>query len=91
MRSLPTFLLFVSMCAYAADSPVASGVTPTSMGSVGAGEGPVSDLKGNMYFTSGDRITKRDASGQVSVFREPSGGANGLIFDKQGRLIVCES
>ena len=24
------------------------------------------------------------------VFREPSGGANGLLFDHQGRLIVCE-
>ena len=51
----------------------------------------VADLNGNMYFTSGDRITKRDASGKVSVFREPSGGANGLLFDKQGRLIVCEA
>ena len=44
-----------------------------------------------MYFTAGDRITKRDSSGKVTVFREPSGGANGLLFDHQGRLIVCES
>ncbi len=77
--------------AFGEDSPIPRGAKPTGYGAVGAGEGPVADLQGNMYFTSGDRITKRDASGKVSVFREPSGGANGLLFDKQGRLIVCEA
>jgi len=64
---------------------------PTNYGSVGAGEGPASDSKGNLYFTGGDRITKRDPAGKISVFREPSGGANGLIFDFEGRMIICES
>ena len=31
-----------------------------------------------------------DTSGQVSVFREPSGNANGNTRDRQGRLITCE-
>jgi gluconolactonase len=64
---------------------------PKNHGSVGAGEGPAADRNGNLYFTAGNRITKRDPSGKIAVFREPSGGANGLIFDFEGRLIVCES
>jgi gluconolactonase len=64
---------------------------PTNHGAVGAGEGPVADKNGNLYFTAADRISKRDPSGKVTIYREPSGGANGLIFDLQGRLIVCES
>jgi len=60
-------------------------------GAVGAGEGPASDVKGNLYFTGGDRISRRDSTGVVTVFRHPSGGANGLIFDFEGRMIICES
>ncbi|MCU0552305.1 MAG: SMP-30/gluconolactonase/LRE family protein, partial [Leptolyngbya sp. Prado105] len=30
------------------------------------------------------------ANGHLSVFREPSGNANGLTRDRQGRLITCE-
>ena len=57
----------------------------------GGSEGPVWDGKGNLYFTGKGRIFKLDPSGQTQVFREASGGANGLFFDKQGRLIVCEA
>jgi gluconolactonase len=64
---------------------------PTNHGAVGAGEGPVADGKGNLYFTGGNRITKRDQSGKITVFREPSGGANGLIFDSEGRMVICEA
>ena len=64
---------------------------PTNHGMVGAGEGPASDANGNLYFTGGDSITKRDPSGKITVFREPSGAANGLIFDFEGRMIICES
>jgi gluconolactonase len=44
-----------------------------------------------MFFSGGNRITKRDMDGKVTVFREPSGGSNGLLFDREGRLIVCEA
>jgi gluconolactonase len=38
-----------------------------------------------------DRIHRWDArTGQVSVFREPSGNANGNTRDGQGRLVTCE-
>jgi gluconolactonase len=90
MTPISKLFLTFAMCAAAADSPIASGEKPTGYGAVGAGEGPASDLKGNLYFTGGNRIMKRDASGMVTVFRE-SAGANGLIFDHQGRLTICES
>lgn len=64
--------------------------SPKNEGPVGAGEGPAWDGKA-LYFTSGNRITRRDAAGKVSTFREPSGGANGLLFDRDGRLVICES
>ena len=28
--------------------------------------------------------------GTSEIYRDPSGGANGLTFDRQGRLIACE-
>ena len=64
---------------------------PVNLGAVGAGEGPAWDGKGNLYFTNGNRITRRDAAGKIQVFREPSNEANGLLFDLQGRLVICES
>ena len=57
----------------------------------GGSEGPVWDGKANLYFTGKGRIFKLNANGQTEVFREASGGANGLLFDKQGRLIACEA
>jgi gluconolactonase len=55
-------------------------------------EGPVATAKGTILFTDiGNRIMEFDpASGKTSVFREPSGKANGLMIDQQGRLIACE-
>jgi gluconolactonase len=74
----------------AADSPVPAGAKPHNLGSVHAGEGPAWDGNGNLYFTGADRITVRDSAGQTHVFREPSGGAGGLLFDSRGRLMICE-
>jgi gluconolactonase len=47
---------------------------------------------GSILFSDiGDRIMRYDPkTGVVTVFREPSGKANGLIFDPQGRLIAAE-
>src|SRR5205085_4144896 len=39
----------------------------------------------------GDRIMKFDPkSGKTTEYRNPSGRANGLDFDPQGRLVACE-
>lgn len=47
---------------------------------------------GSILFSDiGDRIMRFDPeTGKTTVFREPSGRANGLIFDPSGRLIAAE-
>ncbi len=55
-------------------------------------EGPAADSKGNVYFTDqpNDRILKwTAASGTVGTFLQPAGRANGLDFDRDGKLIAC--
>jgi len=56
-------------------------------------EGPTVDAEGNVYFTDlrSHRIYKYTHGKGVTTFREESNGANGMVFDDQGRLIVCES
>lgn len=54
-------------------------------------EGPVYSRRGYLLFSDipNSRIMKWER-GRASVFRENSNGANGLVFDAQGRLIACE-
>jgi gluconolactonase len=56
-------------------------------------EGPAVDAEGNLFFSDGanDRIMKFGADGKLSVFRQPCGRANGLTFDREGRLVMCQS
>jgi gluconolactonase len=56
-------------------------------------EGPAVDRDGNVYFTDrpNNRIHKIDVNGKISVWREDSGGANGMMFGPDGRLYVCQS
>jgi gluconolactonase len=55
-------------------------------------EGPAVDTAGNVFFSelANKRIMKLSPSAGLSVFRENSNAANGLIFDQQGRLLACE-
>jgi gluconolactonase len=57
-------------------------------------EGPVWFGDGRYLLWSdipNDRIMRWDEiTGEVSVFRSPSGNANGLTRDRQGRLVACE-
>src|SRR5262245_46813987 len=56
-------------------------------------EGPASDAKGDVYFSDipNNRVHKWSASdGKIVVFREDSGGANGLFVDKDGGVLACE-
>ena len=55
-------------------------------------EGPAADRDGNIYFSDipNNRILRWSTDGQLSTFRENSGGADGLCFDKQGNLLACE-
>ncbi len=55
-------------------------------------EGPAADAEGNIFFTDilNNRIHKWSLAGRLSTFRENSGGANGLFFDRDGYLLACE-
>lgn len=56
-------------------------------------EGPALAPDGKIYFTDipNERIHAYDpATGQTTVFREPSGKANGLFFTPAGALVACE-
>ncbi len=56
-------------------------------------EGPAIGPDGNVYFTDipNQRIVRFDVKeGTAAVFREDSGRANGLLFDKEGALLACE-
>jgi len=55
-------------------------------------EGPTVDRDGNVYFTElrSQRIFKLGTDGELSVYREHSHAANGLVIDLQGRLVACE-
>lgn len=75
----------------AAESPIAKNAKPKNEGQIGAGEGPAWSPAGELYFTGAGRIHRRDSSGVVHIVRERPNGANGLLFDPQGRLIACES
>lgn len=56
-------------------------------------EGPAVDADGNLFFSDGqnDRIMRLAPDGELTVFRKPCGRANGLLFDHEGRLLMCQS
>jgi gluconolactonase len=56
-------------------------------------EGPAVDRSGQVFFTDipNNRIHKIDLGGRVTVFKEDSGGCNGLMFGADGRLYACQN
>jgi len=56
-------------------------------------EGPAAAADGRVYFSdiANNRIMRFDPQvGLHSVWRTPSGRANGLLFDPEGHLLACE-
>lgn len=94
-RTMAIALAVVAAAAgYAQDSVVAPAAEMKKLaGDFRFTEGPAADAQGNIYFTDipNNRILKWSvADGRLSIFREKSGGANGLYFDREGNLLVCE-
>jgi sugar lactone lactonase YvrE/enterochelin esterase-like enzyme len=56
-------------------------------------EGGAVNAKGEVFFTDipNNRIHKIGPDGQVSVFAEDTGAANGLEFGPDGKLYACEN
>jgi gluconolactonase len=74
------------------ESVVAKDATPVLVSSsFSFTEGPAADSKGNVYFTDqpNDKIMKWSTNGEITVFLDSSGRANGLFFDHHDNLIVC--
>ncbi len=56
-------------------------------------EGPAAAADGSVYFSDiiNNRIMRFDPkTNERSVWRQPSGRSNGLLFDVNGRLLACE-
>jgi gluconolactonase len=89
-----SILLFPFVIAFAgltqaADPILAPGAKPQLLQETGAGEGPAWHPKLGL-LTSGDgHIMRRDRDGKMSIYRQ-NAGSNGLLFDRQGRLVICE-
>jgi gluconolactonase len=54
-------------------------------------EGPTADKEGNVYFVDqpNNRIMKYSVDGKMTEWMKPSGYANGMTFDNNGKLIAC--
>lgn len=56
-------------------------------------EGPAADALGNVYFSDcpNNRIMVYRPDGSSGVWKNGTRGANGMLFDAQGRLVTCNS
>src|SRR5439155_2311911 len=64
---------------------------PKFEGDVSAGEGPSWYPAGYLYFTGGNKISRRGPDGKVEIYRQPANGANGSLIDRERRLLICEA
>src|SRR2546423_6688059 len=93
MRWSLGLLLFVGPLAAAENTIVPDGVKLEKVWGDGEfTEGRAYGPDGRVYFSDiGNRILAYEPrTGRTAVYREPSGRANGLDFDPQGRLVAAE-
>ncbi|MDD4267440.1 MAG: SMP-30/gluconolactonase/LRE family protein [Pirellulaceae bacterium] len=90
-------ILAVLIAAAAQPAPASELVAPGAKVELLAGgfaftEGPACNGEGDVYFTDipNERIHKWSVDGKLTTFRENSGKANGLYFDREGNLLACE-
>lgn len=77
-------------CPALAAEPILAGADgPRMLQEQGAGEGPAWHPELGLLTSGGGQIYRRDRDGKVSVYRE-NAGTNGLLFDRDGRLVMCE-
>ncbi len=81
-------LLVVAANALSAAETVIESV-PVLLQETGAGEGPAWHPELGLLTSGGGHIYRRDREGKVSIHRE-NAGSNGLLFDREGRLVICE-
>ncbi len=72
---------------------VAPGATIKKVSGFTATEGPATDADGNIWFTEvfASRIQKWTwKDGKTTLYRKNTGTANGMMFDSNGNLVICE-
>ena len=92
MKAILTVMFSVIAATAFAEGVVASGAKLEKLsGGFLFTEGPTCDQKGNLFFVDqpNDRIMEWSAKGKISTFMQPSGRANGMMFDVKGNLIAC--
>jgi gluconolactonase len=87
----PLLLAFLPLSSFAADEVI---FDPNSKLKVEAekgvaGEGPAWDPKLGVLTSGNGHINRLDRDGKSSVHRKDA-GTNGLLFDRDGRLVACE-
>ena len=90
-------IIFAAIILWASTTAFAEGVVAPDAklqklsGGFAFTEGPTLDAHGNLFFVDqpNDRIMEWSADGKLSTFLQPSGYANGMMFDAQGNLIAC--
>jgi len=85
--------LFLAGCTAKPVSGPASPPEAEPVAVIAGTEGPSVDADGFVYFTEliSQRILLFSPNGIVSIYRGDSNGANGMVIDPQGRLVVCEA
>lgn len=93
--ALAACLVLAALPVESADSgPFPAGAKPVLRGGGCAfTEGPAADAEGKVYFSDcpNNRIMVLPARGEVKVWKENTRGANGMLFDAEGRLVTCNS
>ena len=94
MKILPVLLgaWWVAAVSVSAEGTVAPGAKLQKLaGDFAFTEGPTCDKSGNVFFVDqpNNRIMEWSADGKLSTFMQPSGHANGMMFDASGNLISC--
>lgn len=86
------FSRMIRALVYLALASIAAAQEPQLAATLTFTEGPTVAPDGSVYFTEvvNQRIMKLGTDGKLTVFRENSNVANGLLFDPEGRLIACE-
>ena len=54
-------------------------------------EGPVVDSSGNLFFSDSGRVMRLLNDGNATEYAKPTGSVNGMMFDTQGRLYLCQN
>lgn len=93
IRSLTLWLsLNVAVAATAlsaAENILEPGSKPQLIQETGAGEGPAWHPELGLLTSGEGHIMRRDRDGKPSIYLKDA-GSNGLLFDRKGRLVICE-